>query len=268
VYSPDAPYSPAARVDAVIAGAMAAAAIDTAKRAARIYHFHTDLVGAPQEVTDESGELAWTGQYSAWGKVEGTVDGRTMQRIEQPLRYAGQYADESVGLHYNTFRFYDPDVGRFVNADPTGLIGGNNLYAYAPNANGWIDPLGWISETAPGYNVYGLYEPGATKPYYIGMTDDLTRRQIEHAASGRLGIEDEMRPLERNVTYGQARGYEQAYIEHYGTKTATIGEPISAMNRGNKINSFDHASTTREPGRQSYFEDHYKAKSGELKGGC
>jgi hypothetical protein len=39
VYSPDAPYSPAARVDAVIAGAMAAAAIDTAKCAARIYHF-------------------------------------------------------------------------------------------------------------------------------------------------------------------------------------------------------------------------------------
>jgi RHS repeat-associated protein len=142
VYSPDAPYSPAARVDAVIAGAMAAAAIDTAKRAARIYHFHTDLVGAPQEVTDESGELAWTGQYSAWGKVEGTVDGRTMQRIEQPLRYAGQYADESVGLHYNTFRFYDPDVGRFVNQDPIGLLGGENLYQYAPNSLAWIDPWG------------------------------------------------------------------------------------------------------------------------------
>lgn len=46
VYSPDDPYSPAVRVDAVIAEALAAAAIDTAKRASRIYHFHTDLAGA------------------------------------------------------------------------------------------------------------------------------------------------------------------------------------------------------------------------------
>ncbi|UKD16510.1 RHS repeat-associated core domain-containing protein [Burkholderia aenigmatica] len=44
------------------------------------------------------------------------------------LRYAGQYADDSTGLHYNTFRFYDPDVGRFINQDPIGLLDGDNLY--------------------------------------------------------------------------------------------------------------------------------------------
>ncbi|MCA8142769.1 RHS repeat-associated core domain-containing protein [Burkholderia multivorans] len=143
VYSPDAPYSPAARVDKVIAEALAAAAIDTAKRAARIYHFHTDLVGAPLEVTDESGELAWTGQYTAWGKVESSS--KHIARIEQPLRYAGQYADEGTGLHYNTFRFYDPDVGRFINQDPIGLYGGGNLYAYGPNSQQWVDPWGWCS---------------------------------------------------------------------------------------------------------------------------
>ncbi|MFP3830647.1 RHS repeat-associated core domain-containing protein, partial [Pseudomonas sp. SIMBA_021] len=65
---------------------------------------------------------------------------------DQPLRYAGQYADESTGLHYNTFRFYDPDVGRFINHDPIGLLGGDNLYAYAPNPTGWIDPWGWFGE--------------------------------------------------------------------------------------------------------------------------
>ncbi|MBR7977021.1 RHS domain-containing protein [Burkholderia vietnamiensis] len=145
VYSPDAPYSPAARVDAVIAEALAAAAIDTAKRAARIYHFHTDLVGAPLEVTDESGELAWTGQYAAWGKVEPSSRQLPTARTDQPLRYPGQYADDSTGLHYNTFRFYDPDVGRFINQDPIGLYGGGNLYAYGPNVQQWIDPWGWCS---------------------------------------------------------------------------------------------------------------------------
>ncbi|MEE5154844.1 RHS repeat-associated core domain-containing protein, partial [Pseudomonas alliivorans] len=48
-----------------------------------------------------------------------------------------------TGLHYNTFRYYDPEVGRFITQDPIGLNGGLNLYRYAPNPNVWIDPWGW-----------------------------------------------------------------------------------------------------------------------------
>ncbi|APR38910.1 hypothetical protein BTO02_26365 [Paraburkholderia sp. SOS3] len=40
------------------------------------------------------------------------------------------------------FRYYDPDVGRFVSQDPIGLLGGFNLYQYAPNPIQWVDPLG------------------------------------------------------------------------------------------------------------------------------
>ena len=39
-------------------------------------------------------------------------------------------------------RYYDPNCGRFVNQDPISLLGGNNLYRFAPNAVGWSDPLG------------------------------------------------------------------------------------------------------------------------------
>lgn len=48
--------------------------------------------------------------------------------------------------HYNFFRYYEPNVGWFVNQDPIGLWGGDNLYHLVPNANTWIDPLGlsWI----------------------------------------------------------------------------------------------------------------------------
>nr|WP_218059112.1 RHS repeat-associated core domain-containing protein [Gilliamella apicola] len=62
--------------------------------------------------------------------------------MDQPLRYAGQYADNETGSHYNTFRYYDPEVGRFTQQDPIELMGGINLYAYAPNPLGWVDPLG------------------------------------------------------------------------------------------------------------------------------
>lgn len=41
--------------------------------------------------------------------------------------------------------------------------------------------------------------------------------------TGRLARGSGMVPLGKNVTYGQARGYEQAYIEHYETKTGVIG---------------------------------------------
>jgi RHS repeat-associated protein len=58
-------------------------------------------------------------------------------------RYPGQYADESTGLHYNTFRYYDPELGRYISQDPIGLMGGENLYAYVPNPSAWMDPWGW-----------------------------------------------------------------------------------------------------------------------------
>ncbi|NUF09152.1 RHS repeat-associated core domain-containing protein [Snodgrassella sp. ESL0324] len=50
--------------------------------------------------------------------------------------------DRETGLHYNTFRYYDPDTGRFIQPDPIGLAGGYNLYQYAPNALIWVDPYG------------------------------------------------------------------------------------------------------------------------------
>ncbi|MDH5859287.1 RHS repeat-associated core domain-containing protein, partial [Lampropedia aestuarii] len=52
------------------------------------------------------------------------------------------YYDAETGLHYNRFRYYDPDCGRFVSQDPIGLYGGDNLYQYAPNPVYWIDPYG------------------------------------------------------------------------------------------------------------------------------
>lgn len=37
-------------------------------------------------------------------------------------------------------RYCEPDADRFVNQDPIGLLGGENLYQFAPNVQGWVDP--------------------------------------------------------------------------------------------------------------------------------
>ena len=39
-------------------------------------------------------------------------------------------------------RYYEPEAGRFVNQDPIGLWGGDNLYWFAPNAQAWVDVWG------------------------------------------------------------------------------------------------------------------------------
>ncbi|MEL5575198.1 RHS repeat-associated core domain-containing protein [Serratia marcescens] len=113
---------------------------------ADIYWLHTDLNSAPLEVTDVEGNLRWSGNYDTFGKVQGqTVAGVERRKgvvYDQPLRYAGQYQDDESGLHYNLFRYYEPEVGRFTTQDPIGLRGGLNLYQYAPNPLGWVDPLG------------------------------------------------------------------------------------------------------------------------------
>ncbi|EGK4120270.1 hypothetical protein IPA39_004702 [Escherichia coli] len=105
----------------------------------RILYFHTDVNGAPEEMTDSDGKIVWETGYQVWGN---TIQEKDHGRVEQNLRYQGQYLDRETGLHYNLHRYYDPDVGRFMVTDPIGLLGGLNLYAYAPNPLSWIDPLG------------------------------------------------------------------------------------------------------------------------------
>ena len=105
-----------------------------------IYYYHTDQIGLPREMTDESGKIIWRGQYSAWGKL--TEEEKANPSIHQPFRLQNQYADEETGLHYNFFRYYDAHCGRFTQQDPIGLFGGSNFYMLAFNISCWLDPLG------------------------------------------------------------------------------------------------------------------------------
>ncbi|WP_306168987.1 RHS repeat-associated core domain-containing protein [Halomonas sp. MMSF_3323] len=88
------------------------------------------------------------GHYRAWGKLTKASDGHgNPSTTDNPLRFQGQYLDEETGLHYNRHRYYDPETGRFTTHDPIGLAGGENLYMYAPNPTGWVDPLGLAKGT-------------------------------------------------------------------------------------------------------------------------
>lgn len=103
-----------------------------------IFHYHLDHLGTPQEITNAHGKLAWSASFKAYGNLAVVHN----NEIENNLRFQGQYFDQETGLHYNRFRYYDPECGRFTSQDPIGLLGGVNNYQYVPNPTGWVDPLG------------------------------------------------------------------------------------------------------------------------------
>jgi RHS repeat-associated protein len=91
-----------------------------------INYIHTDHLGTPQQISDDSQTVVWKADYNPFG--EATV---TTQTITNNLRFPGQYYDEETGLHYNLNRYYDPQLGRYITSDPIGLQGGLNTYGYA-----------------------------------------------------------------------------------------------------------------------------------------
>ena len=105
-----------------------------------INYFHCDQIGIPREMTDKDGNLLWFGNYTGWGRLK--EETKVTDSAYQPFRLQNQYCDRETGLHYNFLRYYEPDAGRFVNQDPIGLWGGDNLYRFSSNIQIWIDPLG------------------------------------------------------------------------------------------------------------------------------
>ncbi|MFD1832563.1 DUF6531 domain-containing protein [Streptomyces desertarenae] len=108
----------------------------------RFFAIVTDLVGTPTELVDETGEIAWHTRATAWG----TTTWHTGATAYTPLRFPGQYADPETGLHYNYFRHYDPDTGRYATPDPLGLTPAPNPVTYPHNPHTWADPLGLAPE--------------------------------------------------------------------------------------------------------------------------
>ena len=85
----------------------------------------------------------------------------------QSFRLQNLYYDRETGLHYNYYRYYDSDTGRFVSQDVIDLVGGENFYQFSPNTQSWIDSLGlkelyYLVARKDGF--YPVMEWGERKP--------------------------------------------------------------------------------------------------------
>jgi len=105
----------------------------------KVYNYLNNYLGTPQIMTDENGVVVWEATYKPFGEA----DVNPYSNIVNNFRLPGQYLDQETGLHYNYFRDYHPGVGRYIEADPIGLRGGINMYAYCMNDPvNLVDPSG------------------------------------------------------------------------------------------------------------------------------
>ena len=102
-----------------------------------LYNGLGDVVG----LIDSSNKVVVRYQYNSWGKVTSSEDtsGVSLATLN-PFCYRKYVYDSETGLYCLGSRYYDPEVGRFVNADDTDVIfakpqelGSKNLYAYCDN---------------------------------------------------------------------------------------------------------------------------------------
>ena len=102
------------------------AALDSDPASGKRFYIFTNQIGVPIRVEDDAGRSCWSARIDPYGLAHVSPDSTR----EMPLRFPGHYHDPETGLHYNRFRYFSPELGRYLQSDPAGLEGAINVYAY------------------------------------------------------------------------------------------------------------------------------------------
>ena len=113
-----------------------------------VYYFKKNLMGDIDRIYDANKNLVAEYKYDAWGNhrvytgagidiTDNSSYNNSVAKLN-PFRYRGYYYDAETGLYYLNSRYYDPSIGRFINADDISYIqpteiNGLNLFAYCGN---------------------------------------------------------------------------------------------------------------------------------------
>ncbi|PHM30359.1 RHS repeat-associated core domain-containing protein [Xenorhabdus innexi] len=110
--------------------------------------YFQDALGSTIALTNAKGEVIEKHGYTSYGLESSSGNNNAA------FRFAGRRIDPETGLSYNRTRYYSPTLGRFLQTDPAGMLGGLNLYAYTGNDPvNFVDPTGqWgeVTNLVPG----------------------------------------------------------------------------------------------------------------------
>ena len=165
------------------------AMIDQRSAQPKTYYYVLNLQGDVVKLVTESGAVAASYEYDAWGNI--LASSGSMAETN-PLRYRGYYYDSETGFYYLQSRYYDPATRRFINADALASTGqgfiGYNMFAYCNNSPvNTCDSDGrdaiWILEgqSAEGAGHVGLLvqdERGSWYYFYWGPQSETAREPL------------------------------------------------------------------------------------------
>jgi RHS repeat-associated protein len=109
-----------------------------------VFYVHVDHLNTPRKITQPSDNATrWRWDSDPFGTELPDENPSALGAFAYNLRFPGQIYDPHAGLHQNYFRDYDSAIGRYVESDPVGLLGGPNTYLYTDaNPIDSSDPTG------------------------------------------------------------------------------------------------------------------------------
>ncbi len=115
--------------------------------ATNLFYIDSDHLNTPRTITNQAKQKRWEWNSDPFGSTLANENPAALGVFTFNLRFPGQYFDKETGLHYNYFRDYNPQIGRYIQSDPIGLEGGLNTYGYVDSQPLFFaDPTGLAGE--------------------------------------------------------------------------------------------------------------------------
>jgi len=176
------------------------------------YFYHYDGLGSTVAITDSTAQIVNSYCYSPYGLVG------AQETIPNSFTYVGRFGvmADGNGLYFMRARYYDPEVGRFINKDPIGYAGGMNLYGYVGgNPVNWTDPWGLEVWVAVRKSDAWYLKPFDANHLYLWDTKDKEGYGMASSLGSEVAHRAEEKPPPRNyVVVPGSKGREKEIMDH------------------------------------------------------
>jgi len=139
-----------------------------------IYFSCFDANGNVTDYVDETGDIAAHYEYNPFGlpvrdrtQTGGIISSTGNKKDDFNFRFSTKYLDIETDLYYYGYRYYDPELGRWINREPFGENGGLNLYGFVGNAiTKFVDYLGLYPYEISSGSILN-YDPDELPPNFV-----------------------------------------------------------------------------------------------------
>jgi RHS repeat-associated protein len=203
------------------------------------YHYLYDANGNVGQVIDASdGSIAARYEYDPYGNL---VSQSGDYAEENPYRFSTKFFDSETSLYYYGYRYYLPQLGRWINRDPIGILGSVDLYEYVSN-----NPLNSI-------DIFGLIKVGVAFPNGTPPQNQLFKNIVKDSSdSGRwkaVNTGQEMLEFLIDQSKDKSSCIETLTIAGHGWayRAGSSGGP-GIPGVGNGVGFYSNSVTSRNPG--------------------